>query len=397
MKGPPFLRWKNLILYGLAVLFSVELASLVIVSGVEWFKQHYGIFNAAEQKERAGINARYGVDQDALELDIRHLYLDAPRFHSYRWFYLQENYQGKYVRTDAYGFRIDRDALDSTGKRIGFFGGSTMFSTTTRQEGTIPAQFDLRLDRKAAQSLNFGVGGYSSTTELFAFIEILRQERLHYAVFYDGVNEVARYVEKLQDAPSAPHFEVLGYFFPSTSLKAIDLFRGQAVAYELKLPIVVGYVGRVADRLLGRRNANLMVTEENALGHARRIIDIYVANVRDIAAVASAHGVTPVFFWQPDIYLFSGKRLTDRETRILEQNPAVRLLSQKVRELVREDRRLAEFRFFDLSDSLDSLGAQDHFFDYCHVSEEANHLIASAMAARLKGVLPDHYWKRTGG
>src|SRR5262249_10155744 len=112
-----------------------------------------------------------------------------------RWYMFQPNFRGRYVVTDDAGFRIDPTAVTEA-KSIGFFGGSTMFSIVTRQEHTIPALVHL----PGFNSLNFGVPGYSTAAELPTLLEALRKySRLEVAVFYDGVNEIGRYVEMLQD------------------------------------------------------------------------------------------------------------------------------------------------------------------------------------------------------
>src|SRR5690242_19841868 len=124
-----------------------------------------------------------------------------------RWYMCQPNFRGQFVVTDDSGFRIDPTAVTEA-KSIGFFGGSTMFSILTRQEHTIPALVHL----PGFNSLNFGVSGYSTAAELPTLLEALRRYRLEVAVFYDGVNEIGRYLEMLQDgAPEA--FAAVGYYY----------------------------------------------------------------------------------------------------------------------------------------------------------------------------------------
>jgi hypothetical protein len=128
-----------------------------------------------------------------------------------RWYMFQPNFRGRYVVTDDAGFRIDPTAVTEA-KSIGFFGGSIMFSIVTRQEHSIPALVHL----PGFNSLNFGVNG-STATELPTLLEALRRYRLEAAVFYDGVNEIGRYLEMLQDgAPEA--FAAVGYYYRGTSM-----------------------------------------------------------------------------------------------------------------------------------------------------------------------------------
>ena len=75
--------------------------------------------------------------------------------HPYRGFALPENYQGKYVQTDELGFRNTPGNWKSSLPKIAYFGGSTMFSTVTNQENTIPAILQKRF--KTFTHLNLGV------------------------------------------------------------------------------------------------------------------------------------------------------------------------------------------------------------------------------------------------
>jgi hypothetical protein len=134
-----------------------------------------------------------------------------------RWYTNMPNFNGKYVVTDGSGFRIDKKLLVNS-RSIGFFGGSTMFSVVTKQSETIPDQFQLT----GFDTLNFGVGGYSTTAELPTFIEALNKyPNIKVAVFYDGVNEVARYVELVQDEASVELFKSVGYYYKALAKTSV--------------------------------------------------------------------------------------------------------------------------------------------------------------------------------
>lgn len=74
-----------------------------------------------------------------------------------------------------------------------------------------------KLNTYIVNALNYGIGGYSSTTELMTLIEVKRYDKyIKYAIFYDGVNEVGRYIEYLQKGSGNPIYKVIGYpyFWP---------------------------------------------------------------------------------------------------------------------------------------------------------------------------------------
>ena len=120
----------------------------------------------------------------AFEREMEDLYNVSVRPHLMRWYSLEPNHSGRFVRTDRLGFR--NESPPATDQAMAFFGGSTMFSTTTDQGQTIPAFFDL-LTGPGAHALNFGVGGYSTSAEIGAFIEAKRAyPQIRTALFYDG-------------------------------------------------------------------------------------------------------------------------------------------------------------------------------------------------------------------
>jgi hypothetical protein len=322
------------------VVVGIEVLSWVFISVLD-YSEGWRNTSTQDRDGRRNMAARSGVDYDTLVSEMNRIYIERPRLHPYRWYTPEENFSGNYVTTDRWGFRIDRNAAVSEVDKIGFFGGSTMFSTTTRQAGSIPAILNGKyLNGEKALALNFGVGGYSSSAELIAFIEVLRRVHLRYAVFYDGINEVGRYAEWIQDEPKGDFFDVMGYYLTSPYRQALRNESPTFSQYEIQSVKLVRRVYRsLALRGLVKsgnevRNVNLVVNASNVDAHAQKIVDLYARNVLDIAAIAARYGVVPVFFWQPDIYL-TRKKLTEREQQLARQNPAVRLLAIKVRNLVR--------------------------------------------------------------
>ena len=352
------------------------------------------ILSAADEKEFHAILARDGVSHNLLERESKALYFDRVRFHPYRWYALPANYRGVYVTTDGYGFRIDPFRVSPRTNKIAFFGGSTMFSARSGNEWSIPALFNEALDGRVAQALNFGVGGYSSAAELTTFIEALRAyDRITCAIFYDGYNEIVRYVERLQDHAAEPYYDVLGYHYYSALGPAME---SVIDAHEIRIIYTsqtIRLIAGVVQRLRGTRNINVIVSDADVPRHAEALAAIYIRNIRDIAAIAQQHNVTAVFFWHPDIGSTTKKRFTDRELKLKASDPVVRKLSAAVRAILPRKPELIAHHWFDLSKTLDGLDDRPHFLDPVHVSVDANRLIARRIVDSLHGIVPGAYWK----
>lgn len=82
---------------------------------------------------------KYNVDYYKIENEMHDLYYgNSPIFHPYGWYMLEPNFNGIYVKTDKYVFRNSRKDIKENTTKIACFGGSTMFSTITADNGTIP-------------------------------------------------------------------------------------------------------------------------------------------------------------------------------------------------------------------------------------------------------------------
>jgi hypothetical protein len=389
-------KLKKILLASLAVFLMLEASSCVVF----YVYDRLYSFAPGSNPDKREIFQRYGVDPDKIFIDHADVYENLVGYHPYRWYSLPAGYKGNYTVLDQGGFRIDRGKVSGSTDKIAFFGGSTMYSISTRQEGSIPALFDGLLDNTKAQALNYGVGGYSSTTEMIAFIEALRQgEKIKYAVFYDGVNEIAMYAEKLQHIGQPGYYDVFGYPFQDVTRKGIlNTYRFRTGEPLLKSFLLAEKViKRIRERFRQDKpgDDSLRVSAENVTEHADRIINIYIHNMKDIKALADACGVVPVFFWQPSIFTCQKAEFSDYEQRMLSEPSlrAIEMLSDEILRRLPAAVELEGVHFYDLSGSLDTLDDRNHFYDWCHISEDANRTVAETMAGHLHGVLPAEYWR----
>jgi hypothetical protein len=318
--------------------------------------------------DRSRVNALAGDQAAASELT--HVQSNSVLFPT-RWYTNELNFRGNYVITDESGFRIDPMVITEQ-KSIGFFGGSTMFSVVTRQQDTIPAQVHI----DTFNSLNFGVGGYSTAVELPTFIEAMRKYGgIRIAVFYDGVNEIGRYLEMLQDRAPQAAFGPVGYYYRI----GVDTALGSYFTAAHPSLIIQTPSMRILGRLLLRRAS----ASETSLGEiAQRITDQYFSNIEDISKTAQANLVRPIFIFQPNI--FTTKKLLTANERAIVQSDATLMpkLAPLVRATIFADPRAQRLSVIDASDVLDNAEGEI-FYDWCHVNRVGNRIVADRISSAI--------------
>lgn len=336
-----------------------------------------------ELAEKNAISLRRGTSYHKLAEEMERLYYREARFHPCRWYTLPSKYKGMYVITDEDGWRIDRSSVSDDVQKALFFGGSAMFSTTTRNEGTIPSLVQKHFDSERVNlvALNYGMGGYSTYAEIGAFSEALRREKnVRLAVFYDGVNETAMYIEMLQYGNKFSYLGAGGWPFMSATMVGVRNFYAETYGVWQGLLDVLEKLSSFVRKRHGLVSMGLQLAESELFNHAERIANNYLHNVRVLQAMGQAFGVKCIFVWQPDIFT-TRKRLTEREKKILEVSPVIlRELASKVYRIVMYKKKAFEnILIVDGTRWLNSIEG-DHFFDFCHVSEEANEVVARELA-----------------
>jgi lysophospholipase L1-like esterase len=180
------------------------------------------------------------------------------------------SFTGKYINIDSLGRRITPQPTVPTvpAARVFFFGGSTMWGTSQRDEHTIPAEAARRLQPLAGpgrriEVLNLGENGYVFTQEVLALLLELRSGNIpDVVVFLDGINDVFGTVQS----------GVAGY--PQNEMK------------------------RSADFQLGRQLTPLIPADSGARLTSRA----YAATTRVVEALAQEYGFVPIYVWQPTIH-----------------------------------------------------------------------------------------------
>jgi hypothetical protein len=350
--------------------------------------------NIENLAEKNAISSRRNTDYSALAIEMEELFYSNAKYHPTRWYTAPPKYRGVYVTTDSGGWRFDRTTIPEGAAKLLCFGGSTMFSTTTRDQGAIPAMLQRHLAPGVACVLNYGMGGYSTYAEIGAFCEAMRREKnVALAIFYDGVNETAMYLEMLMHRREQTFLAEAGYPFMSVVRVATRNFLSeQGVVWRLAVRLA-GMICRITgNRGCGGDSVGRAVPERERFYHAKRIVDGYIANLKILQGIGQSFGVGCVFVWQPDIFT-TGKRLTERERRMAENYPPLlKKLSRMVYRLVVSHPTFRDLGGVDGVNWLNQLEGE-HFFDYCHVSEEANEVIAAEIAKVCKRRTPAEFWK----
>lgn len=311
--------------------------------------------------------------------------------HPYRWYSLPPNHSSQYHSTDKYGYRIAVDDEEHFKGRtlVGVFGGSTTYSSTTTYEHSLPALLSEQFDSKQFYFKNLGVAGYSSSSELIAFIEATRLwPEMQIAIFYDGVNEVTRAFE-LYQSPDAPSYynRSWGYPYPQMLRNA---------EYNHLFPYArrtnfFPFIFRIADKMLFYLSFYKVPSPKigQVLSLSKDAARLYIKNIEDISTLARAKGIRTIFVLQPNLY--EKDSLTEWENliisrgagQILDHKELSRTIYQEIRTLMLA--RASEMVFIDLSNSLNGCTfTREIFYDNCHLTSEGNRCVASDLSKQLE-------------
>lgn len=258
--------------------------------------------------------------------------------------------------------------------RIFVFGGSTVWGTGARDEGTIPSWL-ARIahgDGKSYELTNLGESGFVSWQEALLLADKCASNDIpDVAVFYDGINDV---FAKLQspDTPRPPqNLERSSRWFSAFRDK-YEPFEGVITFY--------GQNSLLATLLQKVRTPSFAGAERGPEWLARQIAEEHAQTRTFVRALADAYGFEVIHVWQPAV--FSKDPLSEDEEAYAE-NPGdfpPELLRSTYRLTTLEVVRSGEV--LDASNVLDGV-AETIFIDWMHVSEAGNRRVAELIGVRL--------------
>jgi hypothetical protein len=237
-----------------------------------------------------------GLDQNT----IRDLVAETASkrvFEAYTQFKDQAS-KGKYLNVHEAGFRISRNQAPWPPAHDAFnvflFGGSTTFSVGLPDDQTVGSFLQEALStqmKRPVHVYNFGRTAYQSTQERILFQELLvKGYRPNIAMFIDGLNDfVFRHV-------------------PSGTAFFVNFERDHPNGLNPSRVFADWPMGRLAASLHYKlsgasKAAQVSGTESEYEADPATLVESvarrYLANKRQIQALATEYGVRPIFVWQP--------------------------------------------------------------------------------------------------
>ncbi|MCB9652060.1 MAG: SGNH/GDSL hydrolase family protein [Deltaproteobacteria bacterium] len=320
---------------------------------------------------RATADAFQGQPDAEATLDVVYSGQLQTRFAPFVHFTLAPH-DGPLIEIDAEGRRrVPGTATSTRAPTVWMFGGSTMWGMGARDAGTIPAHL-ARLLGPEVRVVNFGQVGYLSTQEVLALLlELQAGRRPDVAVFYDGVNEVFPAL-KLGQAGLPLDVARRREEFNITRPDALPRLTGAALT------------GLVRSSRLLRRFLPAPAPGPAAMppeAGAAAVLEVYGANVRAARALGEAFGFETLFFWQPTV--FTKARRSPDETRWAEAEAGYAPLYAATRARLGA---VGPEYVVDLSEVFGD-DPRPAFFDFCHVAEAGNAVIAAALLPHVRAAL----------
>ncbi len=333
------------------LLFLLEFFSFVVLE----------IYNNKVVFDKRMSGDIYKDEEWASEYIIESAESSKAEYYPYVGYRRIPNYNGKYININSDSIRktFFQCPNNYNNIRIFVFGGSTVWGTGVRDNSTIPSFLSKELCQKgfSVEVVNFGESGYTNTQEIFKLLLELRKENIpDIIIFYDGVNDIY----------SSYQNGVAG--LPQNIENRKKDFNSQ---YRLNVNALFqnfnNILGKIT-KLIGKGKTVRRI-QDNDIGF--ETVDFYLNNVKIIRALEDDYKVKSFFYWQPTIY--TKKHLSDCESKI----PYNNFLSQSYG--VTSDLMKKNDQVNDLTSIFD---AQEGtiFFDWCHISEEGNSIIATKIA-----------------
>jgi lysophospholipase L1-like esterase len=313
---------------------------------------------------------------------------EVARSRASRWqpyvYWRRQPFAGQYINIDDDGLRRTWSP-GSEGResvRIFMFGGSTLWGRGARDEFTVPSLVARRLAEEAEGAFavtNFGEAGYVNTQEMIALTLELRDGNVpDIVVFYDGANDVfAAYQAHEAGVPQNEFRRRLDFESFETAFALRVANRLSSVALLRRL------FGSPADSAVWSR---LGLTDVETRELAGATVSKYKGNLRQINALADAHGFQVLYFWQPVIWTKAPP--TAHEEKILERFAPLQPLYRESYRLIARDVQLeGDERFHDISSVLNET-SESFFFDYGHMTEAGNARVAAEVTSAILRLSP---------
>lgn len=291
-------------------------------------------------------------------------------------YFRRQPYAGSIVNVDAHGFRPTPIPVKAPERyRIWVFGGSVVWGTGNRDQGTLPAQLALALQELApdlaVEVLNFGESGYVSQQSLLAFQMALRcpEPAADLAIFVDGANDV--YASWQNRVAGLPQNEDNRRREFNSSRRVGQLLRGWAQ----QLQGIARLAGQSATPLDDAQIAEL----------AGATASSYLATLQQAQTLASGAGMDLIALWQPTA-LDRSQPQADEAAIVAASARSHVLLQRATRLAVFSDPSQWQHQLIDANSIIDSV-PEPLFFDFVHLSERGQGYLAAELARQALPLL----------
>ena len=268
------------------------------------------------------------------------------------------------VSQDGYRQHQSNENNGPDAKRIGFFGGSTMWGTGVSDDQTIPAYVDqLSTDYTTT---NFGEAGFTSRNSLAAYINVLgAKEKLDIVIFYDGVNDSHYFCREEHQFSTHMYEDVVN--------KSLDADRKRIRSEMIKT--LTGSTLTLTKKIIGKAKAETTGKEnycETRPEHAAKVADNLIQNWEIARAIALSQGAEFYAVLQPTPWQGEPNVSYLKEVGLMSETNAG---ESNVYRALRE--KLAAKRYpwiHDLSQSM--VSETPYFIDLCHLNAAGNKRIS---------------------
>jgi lysophospholipase L1-like esterase len=284
----------------------------------------------------------------------------------------------KYINVEPNGLRRTIKHPQAPAKKVFVMGGSTLWGTGATDETTIPSFLQASLGPNYDVT-NYGETAYVSTQELNQLLKALADGDIpDYVIFYDGNNDgyAGAYSPAIPRDPQSVRKKMEGQEKRnerSASHLVYDLYEHSnysKVFYEL------------------RQQRRLALWDKTIEGKepvlAKKVVDYYEANIRQVKALAKEYNFKVYFFWQPNLFnplrqpvSYENDFFQSASPVFIETQRQVYFEAKK-----RFGHRQSEGIFF-IGDVFNDI-SEPVYLDWSHISPDGNEIIANAIFNSIK-------------
>jgi lysophospholipase L1-like esterase len=342
-----------------------------------------GIDGNTERIIATGVYEGDGLDDESIKEIFRELRQQDMEWEPYLH-YRFKPMNGKHNTIYENGRRktTNPSLKDSaTAVKIFCFGGSTMYSSGSRDDYTIPSELSkliqTNFSNKNVELTNFGCHGYTRASENIQLQrELVKNNIPDIVIFYDGVNEI---ISAHQDNEAGS---------PTNAYNRRKEFKiGHSYKKRIKLMVyssnLYRFVATIKRKLFTNSSYKYSSSRSDKLATA--VADNYVGLVQLSKSLENTYGFKVFNFMQPNIY--SKKNLTKAEQGYYKDEQYYESLFKLSYDTVQKDSvMIKDSTFVDISDVFDNAG-KTVYFDFCHTGELGNKLVAARIFKYLKPAL----------